>query len=502
VTVIRRVYFCVSCWYKKLMRTKIVCTLGPATDDEKVLRKIIDAGMDVARLNFSHGTHEDHATRIAQVRRLAEEHHKLIAIMGDLQGPKFRVGKLPEAGIVLTKDQDIFLTSGPVADANEVPLLPTVPFSHPEVIASCYVGQQLLIDDGSMVLEVIDKPALNTLRCNVMVGGLLTSHKGVNVPGTKIAVSPITPKDEADIVFAIEQGVDAIALSFVQEASDVQALRTRIKDLHGDQIVVVKIEKTQAIDDLAEIIRESDVVMVARGDLGVESSPEEVPFHQKSIIRSCLQAGVPVITATQMLQSMIHSPVPTRAEASDVANAVLDGTDAVMLSAETATGRYPVESVETLARIATRAEEHASAREGFFEQADFLQMTTMPAPDYTTQALTEAAVRIAHDIAAAVIVCTTATGYTTRMMSRHRPDMPIIGLTPNRRAYQYSAFMWGVRSVLSPLVMTSEEMFEAAVKAAEDLGFATRADHIVITAGVPMGSGHGKTNLIKVHTCD
>ena len=490
-----------SSWYKKLMRTKIVCTLGPSTDDEKVLRKIICAGMDVARLNFSHGTHADHAQRIAQVRRLAEEEHKLIAIMGDLQGPKFRIGTLPAAGIVLTKDEEILLTSGLMPDPNEAPLLPTVPFTHPEVITSCYIGQQLLIDDGSMVLEVMDRPNPSSLRCKIVVGGLLTSHKGVNVPGTKIAVSPITPKDDIDIQFAIEQDVDAIALSFVQEASDVQALRTRIKELHGDQLVVVKIEKPQAIDDLAEIIRESDVVMVARGDLGVESSPEEVPFHQKSIIRSCLQAGIPVITATQMLQSMIHSPVPTRAEASDVANAVLDGTDAVMLSAETASGRYPVESVETLARIATRAEEHAIAREGFFEQADFLQMTAMPAPDYTTQALTEATVRIAHDIGAAAIVCTTASGYTARMMARHRPDMPIVGLTPNRRTYQYSAFIWGVRSVLSPLVMTTEEMFEAAVRAAENLGFATHADHIVITAGVPMGSGSGQTNLIKVHTC-
>ena len=483
------------------MRTKIVCTLGPSTDNEDVLRKIIHAGMDVARLNFSHGTHEDHAKRITQVRRLAEEEGKLIAIMGDLQGPKFRIGQLPDTGIVLTKDQEMILTSGELPESDEKPLLPTVPFRHPEVIAACYVGQQLLIDDGAMVLRVIGKPEAHSLRCNVEVGGLLTSRKGVNIPGTKIAVSPITPKDDDDIQFAIEQDVDAIAMSFVQEASDVQALRHRIRDLAGDQIVVVKIEKPQAIEDLAEIIRESDVVMVARGDLGVESSPEEVPFHQKSIIRSCLQAGIPVITATQMLQSMIHSPVPTRAEASDVANAVLDGTDAVMLSAETASGRYPVESVETLARIATRAEEHAIAREGFFEQADFLQMTAMPAPDFTTQALTESAVRIAHDIAAAAIVCTTATGYTTRMMARHRPDMPIVGLTPNRRAHQYSAFIWGVRSVLAPLVMTTEEMFEAAVKAAEDLGFATRADHIVITAGVPMGSGSGQTNLIKVHTC-
>ena len=481
----------------KTMRTKIVCTLGPSTDNEDVLRKIIRAGMDVARLNFSHGNHEDHARRIEAVRRIAREENALVAIMGDLQGPKFRVGNLPAAGVVLAKEDVVILTSE--ADPQATPR--QIPFLHLEVIGACKPGQKLLIDDGAMVLQTVNQPAPNQLRCKVLVGGTLTSRKGVSAPGTKIPVSPITLKDDDDVAFAVQQNVDAIALSFVQQASDVELLRVRIKALGGEQLIVSKIEKPQAIEELGHIIKCSDVVMVARGDLGVESSPEEVPFHQKSIIRSCLQAGVPVITATQMLQSMIHAASPTRAEASDVANAVLDGTDAVMLSAETASGEFPVEAVEALARIATKAEEHAIARDGFFQQADFLYETAMPAPDYTTQALTEAAVRIAHEIGAAAIVCTTATGYTARMMARHRPDVPIVGLTPTQRAYQYSAFIWGVRSVLAPLVMTSEEMFDASVKAAEELGFATPDDHIVITAGVPMGSGSGKTNLIKVHTC-
>ena len=482
------------------MRTKIVCTLGPSTDNEDVLRRIIRAGMDVARLNFSHGKHEDHAQRIQTVRRIAKEEGALVAIMGDLQGPKFRVGNLPAEGVVLAKGDEVILT--PDATPNEIAAPRHIPFLHLEVISACKPGQKLLIDDGALVLQVLSAPESGRLHCTVLVGGTLTSRKGVSAPGTKIAVSPITLKDDDDVEFAVKQGVDAIALSFVQQASDVQLLRERIRTLGGDQLIVSKIEKPQAIEDLGQIIRCSDVVMVARGDLGVESSPEEVPFHQKSIIRHCLQAGVPVITATQMLQSMIHAASPTRAEASDVANAVLDGTDAVMLSAETASGEFPVEAVEALARIAAKAEEHAIARDGFFQQADFLHEMAMPAPDYTTQALTEAAVRIAHEIAAAAIVCTTASGFTARMMARHRPDVPIVGLTPTMRAYQYSAFIWGVRSVLAPLVMTSEEMFEAAVNAAVELGFATRDDHIVITAGVPMGSGSGKTNLIKVHTCN
>jgi pyruvate kinase len=489
------------------LRTKIVCTLGPATDDEAVLRKIIRAGMDVARLNFSHGKHDEHLRRMALVRRSAQMEGAQVAILGDLQGPKFRVGALPAAGLNLVKASELILCSGLVGGVDEnmaAARLPVVPFPHAEVIAACQPGQRLLVDDGALVLHVVGKPDEQSLHCKVVVGGLLLARKGVSAPGTKIAVSPITHKDDEDIAFAVANGIDAIALSFVQSAADVVALRTRIQSLQGQQLIVSKIEKPQAIADLAGIIAASDAVMVARGDLGVESSPEEVPFHQKQIIHSCLQAGVPVITATQMLQSMVHAPVPTRAEASDVANAVLDGTDAVMLSAETASGDYPVEAVETLARIASRAEEHAIAREGFFEQADFLRITSMPAPDHTTQALTEAAVRIAHEIAAAAIVCTSASGFTVRMMARHRPDVQIVGLTSNQRAYQYTTLMWGVRSVLVPEIraMSTEEMFAAAVQAVEKLGFAQAGDQIVITAGVPMGRGSGTTNLIKVHTCN
>ncbi len=475
------------------MRTKLVCTLGPSTDGENTLREMIRAGMTVARLNFSHGKHEDHAKRITMVRRLSEEMQRPVTLMGDLQGPKFRVGDLPISGLMLAKGQEIVLTSVMGADG--------IPFPHKAVIEACKPGQKLLVDDGNLVLETIEHNGGASLRARVLVGGLLTSRKGVSAPGTLIAVSSITSKDREDVVFAIQQKIDALALSFVQRGVDVIELRELLKSLGANPLIVSKIEKPQAIQDLSDIIRNSDVIMVARGDLGVESAPEDVPFYQKRIIRSCLQAGVPVITATQMLQSMVHAPTPTRAEASDVANAVLDGSDAVMLSAETASGEYPVESVQTLARIAKRAEDEAISRNGFFEQPNFLEFHGMPAPDYATDAITQAAVRVAHEVGAKAIVCTTSSGFSARMVSRHRPDVPIIGVTPNERAFRYSAFMWGVQLVLQPLVTSTDELFEAATQVAQSCQYAAPGDSIVITAGVPMGSGSGHTNMIKVHTC-
>ena len=475
------------------MRTKIVCTLGPSTDNENTLREIIRAGMNVARLNFSHGKHEDHARRIALVRRLSEEMQHPVTLMGDLQGPKFRIGELPMQGITLTKQQEITLTSDLKGDG--------IPFPHEAVIAACLPGQKLLIDDGSLVLEVVERIGATRLRTRVLVGGLLTARKGVSAPGTLIAVSSLTLKDREDVAFAVQQKIDALALSFVQRAADVVELRELLNSLGTNPVIVSKIEKPQAIQDLVNIIKASDVVMVARGDLGVESAPEDVPFHQKKIIRSCLQMGVPVITATQMLQSMVHAPTPTRAEASDVANAVLDGSDAVMLSAETASGEYPVEAVQTLARIAKRAEDGAIARDGFFEQPNFLGINNVPAPDMATDAITQAAVRVAHEVGAKAIVCTTSSGFSARMVARHRPDVPIIGVTPNERTFRYSAFMWGVQLVMQSLIKSTDDLFETAAQVAQQCQCASSGDAIVITAGVPMGSGSGHTNLIKVHIC-
>lgn len=473
------------------MRTKIVCTLGPATDNEDTLRAIIRAGMDVARLNFSHGSYEEHAARIQMVRRLASEENALVAIMGDLQGPKFRVGALPAGGIELARESTVTFC--------DLEQEGTIYFPHGDVMSALQVGHKLLIDDGAMTLLVTGKPDHDNAHCLVVTGGKLTSHKGVSVPGLKITTSSLTPKDRADLEFAIKAGVDAIALSFVRSASDVRELRQLITDLGGLQLIVAKLEKPEAVTDLPAIADASDVLMVARGDLGVESAPEEVPFYQKQIIRHCLRAGKPVITATQMLQSMILAPAPTRAEASDVANAVLDGTDAVMLSAETAVGEYPVAAVQAMSRIATRAEEHGDRRRDVIDM--MLKMNRdeeNSITDHRTDAITDAAVNIASEIGAKAIVCATSSGYTARMVSRHRPAAPVVCMTPHARALKYSAFMWGVRGVQAETrIGSTDELFESAAKLAATMGLAKTDDYVVVTAGLPLGSGSGKTNVIK-----
>jgi len=351
-----------------------------------------------------------------------------------------------------------------------------------------------LIDDGAMILRVVSS-AINNVVCEVVSGGVLTSRKGVSVPGCKIAVSSLTPKDRIDLAFAIQQQVDAVALSFVRSADDIRELRALIRvlspDVKQEPIVVAKIEKPEAVHDLKDILNVTDVVMVARGDLGVESSPEEVPFYQKEIIHACLAHGTPVITATQMLQSMVHSPSPTRAEASDVANAVLDGSDAVMLSAETASGEHPIEAVQVMQSIAARAERAMAAQNGhaFHWQHD----------DDLSNAITHAAVELAQDIRASALVCLTHSGYTARMIARHRPNIPIIAFADTERAHRSTAFMWGVRSILMDHMSGAEEMFDVAAKMIAQRGWAKIGDRIVIVAGVPLGSGTGATNLIRAH---
>jgi pyruvate kinase len=475
------------------MRTKIVCTLGPATDSDEVLRAMMRAGMDVARLNFSHGSHGDHIKRIEQVRRLAAELGAAVAIMGDLQGPKFRIGDLPDAGLVLARGEEITLFNG---RHYSVQTPDHVPFPHPEMLAALAAGKQLLIDDGVVALRVLARIDAERVRCAAIDGGRLLSRKGVSAPGVDVAVSSITEKDKADLTFACAQHIEAIALSFVRSGKDVRELRGLIGSCGGTQLVVSKIEKPEAMRDLDAIVAHSDAVMVARGDLGVEAPPEEVPFYQKRIIRNCRRAGKPVITATQMLQSMVREVVPTRAEASDVANAVLDGTDAVMLSAETATGAHPVEAVEAMARIAKRAETHAVQRgtwrsEHAHHEGD--------APALATDAITLAAVTIAKEIGAKAIVCGTSSGSTARMVARHRPHVPIIALTTNRGTLNYTCFMWGVEGVIEPsVVQNTDLMFEASERIVKARGLAAVGERIIIVAGVPLGSGSGMTNMIKV----
>jgi pyruvate kinase len=476
-----------------VMRTKIVCTLGPSTDDDAVLREMTLAGMDVARLNFSHGTHEDHARRIAQVRRIAAETGAVVAIMGDLQGPKFRLGDLPSEGVPVAAGQAVTLFAGRAYDA-AAPM--RIPLPHPEIVDALAPGGKLLIDDGVIALRVDARNADGSVAASALNAGALLPRKGLSAVGVKVAVSSITDKDKVDLAFACAQQIEAIALSFVRNSADVRELRELIRGHGSAQLIVSKIEKPEALADLDAIIDASDAVMVARGDLGVEAPPEEVPFYQKRIIRHSRRAGKPVITATQMLQSMIHEIVPTRAEASDVANAVLDGTDAVMLSAETASGAHPVEAVRAMARIARRAEEHAMGR-GVWRPEKMAHASGDAIA--ITESITHSAVLIAQEVGAKAIVCGTRSGQTPRFVARHRPNAPILSLTTTQRALHYSVFMWGVEAFIEPSVTQDvERMFDAAERLVRTRGMAAEGDAIVIVAGLPLGSGAGMTNTIKV----
>jgi len=447
----------------------------------------MQAGMDVARVNFSHGDQETHARTISLLRRLADEEGKLVAIMADLQGPKLRVGEIIEEPVQLEKGTEFTLTTRPVPGSSEAVHLP-----HPEIVRDLSLGQRVLLDDGQIELKVIGKTGTD-LVCQVVTGGRLSSHKGVNLPGAHLRISSLTEKDRKDALFAAAQGVDFVALSFVRRPVDVTELRHFLEAHNADLPIIAKIEKPEALEVFDEILGISDGVMVARGDLGVETPPEEVPFHQKEIIRAANCAGKPVITATQMLQSMIEHPRPTRAEASDVANAILDGTDAVMLSGETAIGAYPVEAVRTMQNIAAKAEEHLPHD----RWAHFL--VDQRHSVYTTEAISEVTVEVALAVGAKAIVTSTMSGATARMVARHRPGVPVIAVTPSARTLHRLALVWGVQPVLVGGFDQTDEMIHLTVEAACKLGIVSWGDVIVITAGIPFG-GMGKTNFLKVHT--
>ncbi len=464
-------------------RTKIVCTLGPACDPPDVLRDMVRAGMDVARINFSHGDHSSHARRIADVRRIAQEERRTVAILCDLQGPKLRVGDIAGAAVELSPGSVMTLTTRSVpGDSRQVNL------PHPDLVADVQPGQRLLLDDGALELRVESKTGTD-LVCRVVVGGILGSHKGVSAPGAGLSLSSLTPKDRVDALFAIDQQADYLALSFVRRAADVQDLRALVT-LHGAHIpIVAKIEKAEALAMFDEILAASDVVMVARGDLGVETPAEQVPMHQKRILRACNRAGKPAITATQMLQSMMNSPRPTRAEASDVANAVLDGTDAVMLSGETATGHYPVEAVRVMESVATIAEQNLECEEW---------LRRVGAATSPSEAIARATVEIAIELNASAIITSTVSGHTARMVARYRPGVPTLAATPDPAVCRQMALVWGVMPLLVPEYTSTDEMIAYTSRAAREAGLVQPGDRVVITAGVPAG-GEGRTNMLKVH---
>jgi pyruvate kinase len=467
--------------FKLDRRTKILATLGPASDNEDTIRKLLLAGVNVVRLNFSHGTHEEQKARLMIIRKLEEEIGRPIGILADLQGPKLRIGTFSNGKEQLENGQSFTLyLDKHDGDKNGVQL------PHPEIFAVQEVGHELLVDDGKIRLRVTRiEPGI--METEVLVGGVISNRKGVNVPGVQLPISALTEKDRRDLDYALEIGVDWVALSFVQRVEDMVEAR---KLVNGRAGVLAKLEKPSALDDLEQIIAHSDAIMVARGDLGVELPPERVPSIQKRIVEASRSQGKPVIVATQMLESMIHSPVPTRAEASDVATAIYDGADAVMLSAETAAGDFPLEAVAVMGRIISETEADKHYRK-------MLRVYPIEGEVSDADAIAAAASQIAKSRACQVVVTFTSTGSTTFRAARHRGEVPILALTPSDHVARKLSLVWGVYSVQTRDVTSFAEMVGKSVRMVQRKGMAKLGDRIVVTAGVPFGTP-GSTNVIRL----
>lgn len=472
-------------------KAKIVATIGPASQDEDVLERLLEAGMNVARMNFSHGTHEEHAERIALIRKVAEKMGKPVGILQDLQGPKIRVGQLDEP-VHLSEGETVILYvtgSTPTGDVEK-----KIPVDFRQLFDSVRTSDRLLLDDGRLALEVVTVTDRHELTAKVIVGGPLSSHKGINLPGVHLRISGFTEKDEADLAFGIEQEVDAVAISFVRTADDVRKVRYAMERFSQGRrmpMLIAKLEKPEALDNLSEILDNVDGVMVARGDLGVELPPERVPALQKHIIRTANARAKLVITATQMLESMITNPLPTRAEASDVANAIFDGTDAVMLSAETASGKYPVEAVLMMDRIVREAETH------FFEWGTEQSVQGFEHSDAASMA--RAAQVLAGDKNVTAVACFTTRGQTAWLMSKIRPRVPVMAFTPELKTYSRLSFMWGVRPQQVEFVNSLEEMIDHVDSALVRSDVVQAGDQVVIVCGFPVGAVR-PPNMALLHT--
>lgn len=464
-------------------RTKIVATIGPASSSPEILKQMVKAGMNVARLNFSHGNYDDHARMVALLRSVSKELDAPITLLQDLQGPKIRVGQLPDGGIPLVEGEILKFVPEGNAEGNSH----TISIDYPHLASDATPGVQVLLDDGLLEL-VVESVEGETVACKVIEGGILKSRKGVNLPGLDLRLPSMTEKDKKDLDFGLSQGVDWISLSFVRKAGDVRVLKQLLSEKgYGDVPVIAKIEKPQAIANLEEIVAEVNGLMVARGDLGVEMSPERVPLLQKRIVRLCNLQSKPVITATQMLDSMIRNPRPTRAEASDVANAILDGTDAVMLSGESAVGNYPIKAVEMLAKIARDVE----------KELHFVN--NPPFESDETHALSEALTAIDEVLDLHCIVTFTSTGYTSTLASKERPSVPVIALTLDEKVYHRLNLVWGVLPILIDRpVKTFEELVNQAETILRQRNLAESGDRILIMAGIPTENPKG-TNFIKIH---
>lgn len=462
-------------------RAKIVATVGPASSSAAMLRQLFLTGVDTFRLNFSHGSHADHAATFKIIRALETEVGRPIGILQDLQGPKIRLGTFLNGVILVEKATAVrFVQAATGADQRSIPL------PHPEVFAAVYPGHELLIDDGKVRLKVTGVGS-DWIDAEVIAGGLLSNRKGVNLPHSLLQLSPLTSKDRQDLAFGLELGVDWVALSFVQRPGDLMEARGIIGDRAA---LMAKIEKPSALDEIDDILRFSDAIMVARGDLGVEIPPEEVPARQKELVRASRRAGKPVVIATQMLESMTASPTPTRAESSDVATAIYDGADAVMLSAESATGKYPVEAVAMMDRIIRKTEQHTLYRS--------LIAASQPELDQTPQhAVAGVSADLADTLRLPAIVAFTSSGSTAWRIARKRCPTPILAVTSNSQTSRHLSLTWGIHSVLSDEISSYEEMVDTAVKIAKNEEFARRHETIVIVAGTPFGMP-GTTNNLRV----
>jgi pyruvate kinase len=466
---------------RRSRNAKIVATLGPASSTEDIIRQLFVAGVDMFRMNFSHGTQAEHKGRVETVRRIGREFNRPIGILGDLQGPKLRVGKFAGGGITLEPGAKFRLDLDPADGDGARASLP-----HPEIFAALVKGSNLLLDDGKLALQV-EECGKDFALTRVVVGGRLTDRKGVNVPDVVLPITPLTEKDLRDLQYALELGIDWIALSFVQRPEDIAEARAII----GDRaLIMTKLEKPLAIDRLDDIVRASDAVMVARGDLGVEVPPERVPILQRAIVRACRREGKPVVVATQMLESMTASPVPTRAEASDVASAIFQGADAVMLSAESAAGKYPVEAVTMMDRIIAQVEADPYYR-------NLLEANHEEARSTVADAVCAALRQTAHIVSAKATITYTSSGASALRAARERPEAPILSLTPSARTACRLAVVWGVHSLHSTEAPDVNTMTDLACRAALQEGFAATGDYVVIAAGVPFGHS-GTTNLLRI----
>lgn len=469
-----------------MRRIKIICTIGPVSEDKRILIQMVEKGMNVARLNFSHGDHAEHLQKIRLLRDVENQTAECLSILQDLAGPKIRIGEIQGGRLHLERGEKIQLTNNIEKSDGK-----TIFVNYPYLIKDLNPGDVILLADGNIELEVVDIRG-DVVSCTTVVGGFLGSHQGVSFPKSKLSVETFTEKDRKDLLFGLENGVDMVALSFVRNVADIEKVRSFMEE-HGKVLpIIAKIERREAIDNIDEIITEADGIMVARGDLGVEIKLERIPLLQKMIIRKANNAGKPVITATQMLRSMIRNPRPTRAEVCDVANAIFDGSDCLMLSEETASGDYPVESVSFMSRIADVSEAEFPFWDWVKRDLAYGDSSDMSTEDATSHSATV----LARDINAVAIVASTASGMTARLVSRFRPECPIIAMTPYQSTLRSLNISWGVMPVKVPVFKATDELFNLASQVVMERNIGRKGERIVITAGVPVGV-RGKTNLLR-----